>query len=197
MAPSKKFLQPINLLNSDTDPVLADIGDIYYNTVLETIRLYNGVQWASVLDGAIQVGQELYYSVSNNTGVIIPKGTVVYANGSDGEYVSIAPAIADGSIDPELFLGITTSDIQIGGQGYVAYFGKVSGVSGSLANGTTIYVSDTTCVRKMTRIVSWKLQRLFWVAKLKNGTECSLSQLPKEIVHEIIHWVFLLGITIL
>lgn len=144
MAPSKKFLQPINLLNSDTDPVLADIGDIYYNTVLETIRLYDGAQWASILDGAIQVGQELYYSVSNNTGAIIPKGTVVYANGPDGEYVSIAPAIADGSIDPELFLGITTSDIQIGGQGYVAYFGKVSGVSGSLANGTTIYVSATT-----------------------------------------------------
>lgn len=51
MAPSKKFLQPINLLNAASDPVSADTGDFYYNTTSEKIRYYDGTQWNDVGTG--------------------------------------------------------------------------------------------------------------------------------------------------
>lgn len=294
MAPSKKFLQPINLLNAASDPVSADTGDFYYNTTSEKIRYYDGTQWNDVGTGSgggvtvsetaptataigegwfksstselfiwdgtywveatstvesmllftvgetapsspiegqgwfdnvggdfyiydgtywqqvvrtvtvdlvndttpqlggdldangfgldnvehigfdpaagysvglgemawdttygtldigmnngsvLQVGQEIYYSVFNDTGSTIADGTVVYASGIQGDHITVAPAIADGSIPARFFLGVVTSDIPAGGIGYVTYFGKVSDVTGTVANGTVLYASTTT-----------------------------------------------------
>lgn len=45
MAISKRFLQPINLLNSAADPSTADTGDLYYNTTTKRVRNYNGTTW--------------------------------------------------------------------------------------------------------------------------------------------------------
>lgn len=51
MAKSRKFLQPINLLNATSDPSPATQGDIYYNSTSDTIRFYDGSQWGSVGSG--------------------------------------------------------------------------------------------------------------------------------------------------
>ena len=48
MAISKRFLQPINLLNSATDPSTADTGDFYYNTTTKRVRNYDGTSWTDV-----------------------------------------------------------------------------------------------------------------------------------------------------
>ena len=48
MAISKRFLQPINLLNSAADPTTADTGDFYYNTTTKRVRNYNGTAWTDV-----------------------------------------------------------------------------------------------------------------------------------------------------
>ena len=48
MATSKRFLQPINLLNAATDPVSAAAGDFYYNTTTKRVRNYNGTAWSDV-----------------------------------------------------------------------------------------------------------------------------------------------------
>lgn len=51
MASSRKFLQPINLLNAASDPGTAVEGDFYYNTTSQTIRYYDGAQWNDVGTG--------------------------------------------------------------------------------------------------------------------------------------------------
>lgn len=51
MASSRKFLQPINLLNAASDPGTAVEGDFYYNTASQTIRYYDGTQWNDVGTG--------------------------------------------------------------------------------------------------------------------------------------------------
>jgi len=48
MAISRKFLQPINLLNASSDPLAAVKGDIYYNTSLDTVKYYDGSQWNEI-----------------------------------------------------------------------------------------------------------------------------------------------------
>ena len=48
MANSRKFLQPLNLLNATADPSPAVQGDLYYNSTSDKIRFYDGSQWNDV-----------------------------------------------------------------------------------------------------------------------------------------------------
>lgn len=48
---AKRFLNPLNLLNSATDPVTASSGDFYYNTTLNTVKVYNGTVWTVISGG--------------------------------------------------------------------------------------------------------------------------------------------------
>ena len=52
MANSRKFLQPINLLNAASDPSPATEGDFYYNNSSQKIRYYDGSQWNDVGTGS-------------------------------------------------------------------------------------------------------------------------------------------------
>jgi hypothetical protein len=45
---SNKFLNPINLLNLDSDPISATEGDIYYNTIDKAVRVYSNLAWITV-----------------------------------------------------------------------------------------------------------------------------------------------------
>jgi hypothetical protein len=45
---SKKFLTPINLLTTSSDPVSGREGDMYFNTVDKSIRIHNGTVWVVV-----------------------------------------------------------------------------------------------------------------------------------------------------
>lgn len=51
MANSRKFLQPLNLLNATADPSPAVQGDVYYNSTSDKIRFYDGSQWNDVGSG--------------------------------------------------------------------------------------------------------------------------------------------------
>ena len=42
---SKKFLNPINLLNLASDPSTANEGDIYYNTTSDAVKVYANGAW--------------------------------------------------------------------------------------------------------------------------------------------------------
>jgi hypothetical protein len=45
---SQRFLSPLRLLNSNTDPNAGEIGDVYYNPSLQAVRVYTGTGWISV-----------------------------------------------------------------------------------------------------------------------------------------------------
>jgi hypothetical protein len=82
----------------------------------------------------MQIGQEIYYRVKNQTGSMIPNGTVVMAAGTLGASgrILIAPAIADGSYPSKYVMGVTTQDIADGGEGFVTSFGKIRGLDTSM-----------------------------------------------------------------
>jgi hypothetical protein len=101
----------------------------------------------------LQVGQEIVYHVSNNTGSAIPNGAAVRANGTTGNSgkILIALAQADGTLPAKTFMGIATESIGTGTAGFVTHFGKVRGIQTNGANygetwadGDILYVSQTT-----------------------------------------------------
>ena len=128
--------------DSGTEPV----GTMCWDSADETMHIYhpNGV--------VQQVGQEQYAYVRNNTGTVIPNGTVVRFDGAEapnGEArVEVAPLLADGA-QPGLYtIGVSTGDIADGADGRITIFGKVreinttgSDVGETWAVGDILYVS--------------------------------------------------------
>ncbi len=45
---SKRFLVPINLMVMTADPISAKDGDMYFNAINETIRVYASGQWVNI-----------------------------------------------------------------------------------------------------------------------------------------------------
>lgn len=44
---SVKRLVPLNAVELSSDPLTGRVGDIYYNTTLNELRVYDGTQWIS------------------------------------------------------------------------------------------------------------------------------------------------------
>jgi len=125
------------------------VGTLCWDQSDQTLNLFhpNGVRQ--------QIGQEQFAYALNNTGSMIPNGTVVRFDGvstPDGEArIEIAPLLADGQ-QPGLYtIGVATQNIADGEDGKITVFGKVreidtTGTSvGETWNiGDILYVSPTT-----------------------------------------------------
>lgn len=99
----------------------------------------------------LQIGQETLIRVANQTGSLIPDGTPVVYIGANPARIRIAPAIADGTYDPALVLGVTTEDIAHGSEGFVTVRGAIRHINTSggpvgetWADGDIVYISATT-----------------------------------------------------
>lgn len=125
----------------DTTPTgtPTDKGTLYWEDNTSTVSL--------IMNGTIQrVGQSSYYYVKNETGTLIPKGTAVRFDGTDGGsgHLLIAPFLADGTYPSTYFMGITSEDIDNGGFGQVIAFGRLDGVNtNSFVDGDILYASTT------------------------------------------------------
>ena len=94
----------------------------------------------------LQVGQEVQIHCKNQTGATIPDGTPVYVTGTLGASgrLTIAPMIANGTIEAKYFIGVTTEPILNGEDGKVTSFGKIRGLNTSVySEGQTLWVSST------------------------------------------------------
>lgn len=92
-----------------------------------------------------QIGQETYARVKNETGVLIPNGTVVGFVGASSDALSVAPYLADGT-EPSLYiLGIMTHDLPDSGQkGYCTTWGFVRDLdTSSFSQGDVLYASPS------------------------------------------------------
>ncbi len=90
----------------------------------------------------LQIGQEQYFYVKNQTGSLIPNRTAVMAAGTVGMSgrIKVAPALANNSVPSKYIIGITTEDIPDGGDGFVTTFGKIRKVDTSMfVNGDILY----------------------------------------------------------
>jgi hypothetical protein len=115
-------------------------GTMYWDTDKETIDV--------ILNGTTgSIFQDTFFFVKNQTGTLIPKGTVVRAAGTVGASgrILIAPFLADGTFDSKFCLGVTTENIADGDDGRVTYFGAIRKINTSAyANGTVLYASPST-----------------------------------------------------
>ena len=142
---------------SETAPANPSEGDVWFSTSEGVIYVYYDSFWvdpttggaAGVPTGGIE-GQVLTkssdddydttwaspkafvttYLVRNNTGVTIPKGTLVSATGAEPSgRIDVAPFETTGQIDSELrVMGLATANISNGVNGEVISFGTLTGV---------------------------------------------------------------------
>lgn len=93
------------------------------------------------------VGMEFYMPpVKNNSGEDIPNGSFVMATGAQGDRITIAKAVADGSVRPEYMIGIATMDIANGAEnGLITVNGTVRDLDTSdWPVGTILYPSSAS-----------------------------------------------------
>lgn len=81
-------------------------GEVWYSIEEDCLNV-------AMSDGSVlQVGQEFFMPpCKNKSGALIPNGSFVMATGAQGDKITIAKAITDGSIDPMYMIGVATSDI--------------------------------------------------------------------------------------
>lgn len=114
---------------------------LVWNDADDTLNLHHS-------DGVTQqVGQELYGRITNNTGSLIPNGSVLGINPATNSYVLF---IANGTRTPITIIGVTTQDIPNGAAGRVTVWGQVHDLDttgtpfGEVWNaGDILYVSPT------------------------------------------------------
>jgi hypothetical protein len=124
--------------NTDEPSDANDPGELGWNSEFETLDL--------VLDDAVtlQIGQEHLIRVKNASGsVAIPIGKAVMFAGATGDTVTVSPAVSDGSVSHEYFVGITTEEIPADGFGFVTQFGFISQIKTDYSGwvlGSLLYV---------------------------------------------------------
>ena len=89
----------------------------------------------------LQMGQEMFMYVRNNTASTIANKTVCMYSGTIGNSGRITIAPCDAS-SADMLVGVATEDIPAGADGYITYFGKVRGVdTRAWTEGDILYVA--------------------------------------------------------
>ncbi len=111
-------------------------GRIFYDAAFGALAVYN-----DEADITLQVGQEEYIRVKNNTGSTVTNGTPVYLTGVDSSTPTIAVARADNNQNESQAVGIATHDIETNSVGYITVRGLIADVNTShLTVGEKVHV---------------------------------------------------------
>lgn len=125
--------------NTAPTPGAHSPGLLYWDSDAGTLAIMT-----DVTDVVLQVGQEQYVKVRNNTGVQIDNGEAVYITGAIGNRPTVALAQAD-AIATLGVLGLATEDIANNADGYVTTFGLVRDLDTHLwAEGDNLFLSEST-----------------------------------------------------
>jgi hypothetical protein len=135
-----------NHVTFDTDTTYDNgKGTLTWNQDSDTLQLNlgNGVE--------LELGQELFFQVRNNTGSQIDKGTAVEFTGALGNSgrITVGPSLASPSTPTDYFVGISAEDIPDNSDGRITSFGKIRGIDtrGGAENwqdGDLLYVSGSS-----------------------------------------------------
>jgi len=115
-------------------------GRVFWDNTDGALSVYNAEQ-----DVTLQVGQENWTRVRNNTGTTITNGTAVRLNGAQGDVPTVVraqsvPKSGSVNIDNQI-LGLATHDIEDNSFGYVTTQGLVRGINTNAFNdGDTLFV---------------------------------------------------------
>jgi hypothetical protein len=115
-------------------------GRVFYDNQTKSLSYYTDIAGIQM-----HIGKSIWSVIKNSTGSLIPKGSVVYVNGTDGAgTATIALAKADNALTSQAN-GIITQDIANGSKGYMTYLGAVYNLdTSSFSEGDTLYLSPTT-----------------------------------------------------
>lgn len=114
-------------------------GLIFYDSTHKTLSLFNDE--SEVL---LQVGQELFIRVKNDSGVDIENGEVCYLSGVDSGLPTVAKANSSLASTCLATIGIATHKIEDGTTGYITNVGTVRDVDTTgFTTGDQLYLSDT------------------------------------------------------
>lgn len=114
-------------------------GKLAYDTTNQSLTFYN-----SNANISLQVGQEQWMRVINNTAAIITNGTPVYITGAASNLPAVTPTLST-TLAASMVIGVTTESIAVGGTGFVTTEGLVRNIDTStFAVGATLYVSSAT-----------------------------------------------------
>ena len=144
-------------------------GVIFYDSDNHTLSLYN-----DEADVTLQLGQEEFLRVRNNTGDIILNGSGVKITGAHG---NTAPTIAYAQADTEdnsQVVGLATHDIENDSFGYVTTYGIVRGVNtSSFSAGDELFLSASnqgTLVNTSPTIPNYKVSVGHVIRNHSNGS---------------------------
>ena len=112
-------------------------GRIFYDAAFGALAVYN-----DEADITLQVGQEEYIRVKNNTGSTILNGVPIYITGEESTTPTVAVARADGTYNQSQSVGIATHDIETNSVGYITVRGLIADVDTShLTVGEKVHVA--------------------------------------------------------
>lgn len=124
-----------NLLDNVDQPSYSE-GRIFYDNQNKALAIYN-----DEADITLQLGQENYIRVRNNTDDVIYNGEAVLIIGSQGTWPIIDRAIADSETNAHA-IGLATHDIESNSFGYITTYGIVRDLNTSaFATGQEIFLS--------------------------------------------------------
>lgn len=105
-----------------------------------------GIQGATGPQGASYAqGDPIYVTVRNATGATLPKGTIVYISGSNGNHVQVTPAIATSDATSARTLGWLAASIANNASGLCQVEGYLEGLNThGFTSGDQLYLSGTT-----------------------------------------------------
>ena len=110
------------------------------NNPVEVSASTAGVQGASY-----NQGDPIYVTVRNATGATLPKGTIVYISGANGNHVQVTPAIATSDATSARTLGWLAEAIANNASGLCQIEGYLEGLNTQgLTAGNQLYLSGTT-----------------------------------------------------
>ena len=111
----------------------------FWDNVNKTFTFFNDESEVS-----LQVGQEIWVRVYNDTGSTITNGQVCYISGVNGSVPTVGLAMSDDKATSSSTLGFATHDIETGTNGYITVMGTVRNVDTSTCTaGDTLYLSST------------------------------------------------------
>jgi len=128
----------MTLLGNGSQPPHLE-GRLFYDSENHTLSLYN-----DEADVTLQIGQEEFLRVRNNTGATITNGTAVLITGTHGNAApTISGAIATSEANSQV-VGLATHSIETDSFGYVTTYGIVRDVDTSaFSAGDEVFLSAT------------------------------------------------------
>jgi hypothetical protein len=130
----------INSVTFNTAPtgVVAAEGKIWWDMTNATLAV--GLAGGSI----VQVGNELFARVKNNTGGTLDSGDMVYVSGAQGDRAEVSKAQANAVAPAASLLGMVTQEILDSAEGFVTLVGEVRDVDTSgMVAGDALYLSTS------------------------------------------------------